>query len=104
MSPLGMGLASGMRVTWQLEGRYDRLACHLGIDRSSDKSGDAIVRFLDGTRKMDEFQVRSGESPVRVAIPIEHCQSLTIEVEYGPQGDVGDVVDLLHPVLFSKSH
>lgn len=103
LSPLGYGLTSGMKLRWKLDGQYERLVCDVGLDAIADEAGDAIVRFHVSGQLQRELRVKSGQPPVRVDVSLRDAADLEIEVDPGEHGDLGDLVDLFHPVLFGAS-
>lgn len=102
LSPMGLGMASGMRSRWKLDRQYDWLACHVGLDATATAAGDAVIRFWSGTKMLDEVSIRAGQPPQRVVVPLTETDELEIEVDFGKSGDLGDIVDLFHPVLFTS--
>lgn len=102
LSPLGYGLASGMKLRWKLDGQFDRLVCDVGLDAMADEAGHAIVRFRCEGQVLKEITARGGQPPERVAVPLQNAAELEIEVDYGEHGDLGDLVDLFHPVLYKS--
>ena len=103
LSPLGYGLCSGMKLRWKLDGQYERLICEVGLDAIADETGDAIVRFSTGGQLQREQHVKAGQPPVRVDVSLRDAGDLEIEIDPGEHGDLGDLVDLFHPVLFGAS-
>jgi hypothetical protein len=103
LSALGYGLCSGMKLQWKLDQQYERLVCEVGLDAVAEETGDAIVRFSTEGQLQRELHVEVGQPPVRVNVSLREATNLEIEVVPGEHGDLGDLVDLFHPVLFRKS-
>lgn len=102
LSPLGYGLTSGMQLRWKLDGQFDRLVCDVGLDAMADDVGHAIVRFRSGDQLLKEITARGGQPPERVTVLLQDAAVLEIEVDYGEHCDLGDLVDLFHPVLYKS--
>jgi hypothetical protein len=99
LSPLGYGLTSGMKLRWKLDQEYEQMICDVGLDAVADEAGDAIIRFSTGGQLRRELRVKAGQPPVRVDVSLREAEDLEIEVDSGEHGDLGDLVDLYHPVL-----
>ncbi|MCK6484903.1 MAG: NPCBM/NEW2 domain-containing protein [Phycisphaerae bacterium] len=99
----GVGLHSAARVTWTLEGRYERLAMRVGIDDSGGRWSDVDVEIrLDG-RAVTRFEhVRWGEPPRPVDLDMSGVRELTIVIGFGDHGDLQDRVNLLDAALVRR--
>lgn len=99
----GVGLHSAARVTWSLDGRYERLTMRIGIDDSGGRWSDVDVEIrLDG-RPVTKFEhVRWGEPPRPVDLDVSGVRELTIVVGFGDHGDLQDRVNLLDAALVRR--
>jgi len=100
LSPLGLGLASGMTVQWKLDGTYRRLLCGLCLDKTACPEGDALVKLIINDRAPREVTLRAGDPiTLETSIDLSGAQTLTIETAYGENADVCDWINLMNPVL-----
>ncbi|MFN0198267.1 MAG: NPCBM/NEW2 domain-containing protein [Planctomycetaceae bacterium] len=97
----GLGLHSQCRVTYQLDGRFQRLQARAGIDDTYKHKGQALISVLiDGEPRIDQLPVKGGEPAIELRVDqLDRARELTISVEFGPFGDVGDHVDIVDPIL-----
>ena len=100
LSPTGIGLSSGMTVQWKLEGAYRRLQCGLGLDATACAEGHAVVTIKVDDRLQKQFTLRAGE-PIQLetSIDLTGAQSLSIETDFGENGDACDWINLYTPIL-----
>jgi hypothetical protein len=92
----GIGLHSHSRLTYRLSGGYRRFEALVGLDDQDGRRGSVRIRVLADGQPRDlgadrEVTTRSG--PLPVGINVEGVRELTLEVEFGRDGDVQDVVD-----------
>gem|GEM_PF-3700729 len=100
LSPLGIGLASGMTVQWKLDGTSRGLLCGLSLDTTACEAGQAIVKFKVDNQLSKEIRLRAGEPLVlETAIDLSGAGTLTIETEFDENGDACDWINLITPVL-----
>jgi NPCBM/NEW2 domain len=92
----GLGLHSQCKLVYALDGKYRTFEAGVGLDEELGKKGDAEVRILIDGKQGSGSQRRlthGGELwPVRM--DIRNAKELTIEVNWGNGGHVGDAVDL----------
>jgi hypothetical protein len=91
----GVGLHSESKLTFALDGRYRRFEALVGLDNRTGRGGRAIVRVLvDGAAKpIGEPELTSASPPRLIEIDVTNARELTLAVDFGPAGDVGDHVD-----------
>lgn len=90
----GVGLHAACRVTWPLDSQFRRLTGVIGVDDSAAASSGADIVIRGGSRVLYEAtDVQPGEPPRRLDVDLTHVNDLTIEVNFGKGGDVGDRVD-----------
>jgi hypothetical protein len=92
----GISLHSHARLTYRLNGAYRRFDALVGLDDRDGRRGSVRIRVLADGRALDlgdssELTAQSG--PRAIAVPIEGARELTLEVQFGDNGDVQDVVD-----------
>jgi hypothetical protein len=91
----GVGMHSRGRLTYALGGGYKRFEAVVGLDDRDGRLGSARVRLLADGKPLDvgigELAARSG--PVAVSVSVEGVKELTLEVDFGRNGNVQDVVN-----------
>jgi hypothetical protein len=92
----GLGLHSHARATYRLPGSYRRFEALVGLDDRDGAGGRVRVRVLADGKPLDlgaggELTARGG--PLAVRVPVAGVRELTLEVEFGQNGDVQDVVN-----------
>jgi hypothetical protein len=89
----GIGLHSHGRLTYRLEKGYRRFEALVGLDDKDGRGGDARIRVLaDGETLLDRA-LTSREGGVPVDVKVEGVRELTLEVDFGRDGDVRDAVN-----------
>lgn len=92
----GLGVHSAARLTYKLDGSYQRFAAELGIDDSTGARGSVGFRvFVDGQQKYASPVVRGGMAPVPVSIDIAGAKRLDLVVDYADRADELDHADWL---------
>src|SRR5262249_43111537 len=89
----GVGLHSHSRLSYRLSGAYRRFEALVGLDERDGRAGRVRIRVLaDGEALVDrERTLRDG--PLPISISVEGVRELTLEVDFGRDADVQDVVD-----------
>ena len=91
----GLGLQSACSVNWNLGGKLDRLALQCGIDDAAGPWADADLTIrVDGRIVSGPHNLRFKQSAKLVEVKLNGGKELTIDVEFGKNGDVQDFVDL----------
>ncbi len=100
VSPLGMGLSSGMTVRWDLHKKYRRLQCGFGLDATAGPEGHAVVRLIVDDRPPQTITLRSGDALVQEKmLDLAGANSLTIQTDFGENFDASDWINLYAPIL-----
>ncbi len=100
VSPLGMGLSSGMTVRWDLHKKYRRMQCGCGLDATAGPEGHAVVRLIVDDRPPQTITLRSGDAPVQeTMLDLAGANALTIETDFGENADACDWINLYAPIL-----
>lgn len=89
----GLGLASGMSVTFPNEGLHDLFLAEIGIDIDSGVRGDCEFVVFCGEREMFRKRMRGGESAELVKVDITGVSEVTLRVDYGEDLDIADHAD-----------
>ena len=86
----GIGLHAPARVTYKLDGKYERFDALVGIDEQSRRGRARIALELDGKRVElhDGKELTSKDVPVTVRQDVRGVRELTLVVELGAFGDV----------------
>jgi len=89
----GLGMRSGTRVTYNVEGAV-RFEATIGLDDAAGPLGHAVFSvFVDGKRNGDEIALSAGEAPRPISIPLAGARKITLVVAFGLRGDVQDFAD-----------
>jgi hypothetical protein len=94
--PKGLGMHSRSRVSYDLSGGYRWFEATVGLDDVAGRRGSVVIRVLADGKPLDlglkgELTGRGG--PATLHVPVVGVKELTLEVDYGSGGDVGDHVD-----------
>ncbi|HID77744.1 MAG TPA: hypothetical protein EYP56_17330 [Planctomycetaceae bacterium] len=96
----GLGMHSASRLSYQLDGQYQRFQAEVAIDDSAEGGGS--VRFavsVDGQLKYTSPVVRGHMPPVPVSVDVRGAQRLDLVVDFADRGDVLDRADWLNARL-----
>ncbi|MCP4846919.1 MAG: hypothetical protein GY899_03110 [Verrucomicrobiaceae bacterium] len=99
----GLGLASGMAVTFPNEGLHDLFLAEIGIDIDSGIRGDCEFAVFCGDREMFRKRVRGGEPAELVKVDITGASEITLRVDYGEDLDIADHADWGDACLLQRS-
>jgi hypothetical protein len=92
----GLGTHSRTKLTYRLEGKYRRFEALVGLDAEYGKKGAAAVTILlDGKAlPLPELAKLSAENEaIRVSVDVSRTRELSLLIDFGPGGDVQDVVN-----------
>jgi hypothetical protein len=90
----GLGVHSRCALTYALSGNYRRLTGVVGIDDEVGKLGDVVFRVVaDGKELFNSGNIRGGDAPRRLALNVTGLVTLTLEVDFGADMDIGDHAD-----------
>jgi hypothetical protein len=88
----GIGMHSASRLTYRIEGKYQRFDAELALDDSAEKRGSVVFGVYvlrDGIWK-DVYTsriVRGGEEPLPVSVDTSGAEGLTFTVDFADRGD-----------------
>ncbi|MCE5277283.1 MAG: NPCBM/NEW2 domain-containing protein [Planctomycetaceae bacterium] len=93
----GLGLHSFTSLSYNLDGRYRRLAALVGIDDAAAAAADATLVVLGDDKPLGQpLRLRSAQPPQVLRVDLAGVKRLTIRVEFGQDKlDVGDHVDIV---------
>jgi hypothetical protein len=92
----GLGLHSRCRVRYRLGGAFRRFEALVGLDDRDGKRGSARVRVLADGKPLElpgSGELTHGSAPLTVGLDVASVRELTLEVDFGPGGNVQGVVD-----------
>ncbi|GAB4145871.1 MAG: hypothetical protein Tsb009_18190 [Planctomycetaceae bacterium] len=97
----GIGLHSHSRLTYELQDEFHHFLATVGIDDIARGKGNVRVAVeVDGKRVFVSPYITGKSLPLQVGpIPLSGKKKLTLVVEFGQFGDVGDIVDWCDAVL-----
>jgi len=97
----GLSAQSATELTFALDGAYDRFVATAGIDDEVRAPGTAAITVLVDSKKAAELKLRAGSS-VQIRAPLARGKLLTIKIQDGGDGNLGDHVDFVDCVLVKK--
>jgi hypothetical protein len=89
----GISMHSRSRLTYRLAGRFRRLEALAGLDDKDGRGGAVRLRVLADGKTLWDRAVTSQDGAAPVSLSIEGVRELTLEVDFGDDGDVRDVVN-----------
>jgi NPCBM/NEW2 domain len=92
----GLGLHSQSRLTYELAGAYRWFEASVGLDAHIGREGSVRVAVLvDGkpVTASEDGELTGRDPPRRIRVAVNGAQELTLVVEFGRRGDVGDHVN-----------
>ena len=87
----GLGMHPRSRVTYRLDGAYQRFEAVVGLDPGSGRDGSTRVRVLADGKPLDlglKGELRALDAPLTIAANVAGVKELTLEVDFGRRGDV----------------
>jgi hypothetical protein len=99
-----IGTHSAARLTYDLDGSYDRFAAAVAINDAAEGAGSVVFRVL--LKRGGEWReayasgiVRCGDAPRGVAVDLNSSERIALVVDYADRGDERDYADWLDPRL-----
>jgi hypothetical protein len=92
----GLGMHSQSRLTYDLDGKYQRFEALVGLDEKSSQQGTArILVLVDGKpRELGGIaDLKAFDKPLPISIDISRAKQLTLVVNFGKRGSVQSYVD-----------
>ena len=91
----GLGMFSGMTLTYDLGGGFKKFAALVGIDDADEnRQGDVTVRVLaDGKEVFRKAGITRKAGPVKIDLPVKGVKTLELSVEFGGNMLFGDFTD-----------
>jgi hypothetical protein len=97
----GLGVHSGSRLTFSLDGRRDRFAATVALDDAAHGAGSAMCRVLLKAHDREFREVFAcevngiGNEPLAMEVGVAGASALALVVDYGQRGDERDYVNWL---------
>lgn len=97
----GIGMYSQSRLTFELDGKYSLFQTGVGIDVAGGSNGNVVVSIeADGEKISESVQVTADDKLMNIGpLNVIGKKRLSLVVEYGKNGDIGDCVDWCEPTL-----
>jgi hypothetical protein len=89
----GIGMHSHSRLTYRLPGAFTRFEALVGLDDRDGRGGAVRLRVLADSATLLDRAVTSRDGAVPISLGVKGVRELTLEIDFGPEGDVRDVVD-----------
>ena len=90
----GIGVHANCRLSYVLDGVYDRFVSRFGIDDDSGPWADVDVRVVvDGRTRFEAGHIRHADAPATVRVDLTGARRLDLIVTAGANGDVQDRFD-----------
>lgn len=90
----GLSLHSRSELAYRLDGQYRRLQTLAGIDDRTEGLGAVRVVIRGDDRVLWEGEIAAGRPPEMLNLATDNVRILSILVDYGPDQDTGDHLDL----------
>jgi hypothetical protein len=100
--PHGIGVHAYSRLEYPLDGRYARFRTGFGVAGDLPLADVTVRVKLDGKTAFEQAHVRAGQAYEPVSIDLGDAKTLTLEVDYGANGDYQDRAEWLDPALVGK--
>jgi len=99
----GIGVHSQSSLSYALKGKYDELVISFGMDDDSGPLADVTaVISVDGEEKLKRTGVRRGTLFGPFRIDLHNADFMTLQVDYGENGDLQDRFDWIEPGLILR--
>lgn len=87
----GLGLVPRTRLTYDLGGRFDVFEAMIGIDDRGGPAAHAVFRVhADGEQVFESAPMVRGQAPATLRVALNKAKTLTVEVDFGKNYDLGD--------------
>jgi len=87
----GVGMVPRTRLTYDLAGRFDLFEAVIGIDDRGGPAAHAVFRvYVDGAQVFESEPMVHEQSPETLRVALNRAKTLTVEVDFGKNYDLGD--------------
>jgi hypothetical protein len=100
----GIGVVSRTTVRYEVPDSAEQFQATVGIDDAAGPEGSVTFRIeLDGQPSWSSKVMRVGDSPQIVDLKLGRAKTLSLIVDYGPDGDVNDLADWCEPIFHGSA-
>jgi hypothetical protein len=97
----GLAVHSRCVLTYALDGTYDSFQSTVGFDGSVPARGRVLCRVaVDDHTVFENTDLRADGEPDWVDVSVKNAQTLQLEIDFGPEDDIGDRVIWAGPRLY----
>jgi hypothetical protein len=89
----GVSMHSRGRLSYSLKGAYRRFEALAGLDEIDGRDGDVRIRVIADEKPLLDRALAIRDGAIPITLNVEGVRTLTLEVDFGQNGDVGDIVD-----------
>jgi|GEM_PF-2642735 len=91
----GLGTFSGMKLTYNLGGEFEKFVSLVGIDDADvNHQGDVTVRVMaDDKEVFNKAGITRAAGPVKIELPLKGVNKLQLVVDFGGNMHFGDLTD-----------
>lgn len=87
----GIGMHSAARLTFNLDGQYQRFDALAALDDQVETGGSVTFRvFVDGKERYATDTMRGGEEPTSISVPVAGARRMSLIVDFADHGDQQD--------------
>ena len=91
----GLGTHAPARLVYDVPEGSRVFEATLGIDRTGDGGGTAVVRIeVDGRASYESTVLTANSTPLHIAVPVHRARALTLSIDATRDGQRSDHVDL----------
>ncbi|QEG41630.1 NPCBM/NEW2 domain-containing protein [Roseimaritima ulvae] len=90
-------VSSRSTIRYRIEPGFSRFAAEVQIDPSVTLGGQCELRVRLNDQTAWEKTLKIGEPLQQLDVPVGAASQLTLEVDYGDDGDIGDIVHIREP-------
>jgi hypothetical protein len=99
----GIGAVSGTNVRYEIPASAGRFHATVGVDDAAGPEGSVTFRVaLDDQAVWSSGVLGSDDPAENVDVPLGKAKSLSLIVDYGPDGDVNDLADWCEPIFLGS--
>lgn len=96
----GVGVHAHCRLTYRLEGEFERFHAQVGVDDAVAPAGSVVFRVIgDGKTLFESPVLRGGSGPAAIALDVTGVTALVLECDPADELDLADHGDWVDAVL-----
>jgi hypothetical protein len=90
----GIGVHSYCKLSYNLDGAYDRFLADVGLDAGAPSSSVCSYKVVADGKELETGEVKSGDAPKKVKASVKGAKTLELICDFGPDNDdAGDHLD-----------